>query len=100
MEQMRAGDRKTFSVHGDTMNWYTGSINDTSAFYIPKWCGNRGWSKPADGLKKANYAHQSPFHPIFCRMTPVKRPNGEELKLSPRVQADLFMTIEVRHGPQ
>lgn len=100
MEQMRAGDRKTFTVHGDTRNWFKGSIINSKAIYVPKYGGNRQWAKPELGNLVHDPAHPQQFHTIFATMTPVKGTAGEELKLGCGVQADMFITLEIRLPPQ
>nr|ANN89697.1 capsid protein [Decapod penstyldensovirus 1] len=101
MEQMRTGDRKAYTIHGDTRNWYGGEIPTTGPTFIPKWGGQLKWDKPSLGnlVYPADH-HTNDWQQIFMRMSPIKGPNGDELKLGCRVQADFFLHLEVRLPPQ
>ena len=98
MEIMKIGDRKTYTCTGSD-KWCKGAINNTKWVPVPIMGGQMAYGKPDKGQTIFDPDHPTVFHPVFCRVTPIKGADDKLLKIRCRVQADMFITLDVRLPP-
>ena len=96
METMRAGDRKTFTLHGETSLWYDTLPNRGQYTYLPAVGGKFLPGKPSYGMNQAYLVPKpSQSNVVFLRMMSVED-DTTVIKLGAQFQMDMFMDVEIR----
>lgn len=105
LETFKAGERKAYTMGGNTDHWFNiknnGTSNTNLINYIPTWGGIRDWEKAPDANHVvANLKNTQVNHGIFMRMTPVKDTNGQIMKFRARITVEKFINFTLRMPPQ
>lgn len=66
MEQMHAGNRKTYTIHPENNNWYKADPNNDAHEEEASWTTRQQQEEPSKKL----------FSALYIRMTPVKGFDG------------------------